>query len=88
MLTHMFQHCERGILFELRTTGRGFWFEKVRLQLKIFHTLIREFLYANGIDFLTYIVDDMQHIVDLLAASCTSFDLEISLIKTNVMFTP
>ena len=51
-----------------------------------FHTLIREFLFADNIDFLLHTIDNMQHIVDLFAASSTASSLELSLMKTKVIF--
>ena len=38
-----------------------------------FHTLIREFNLTDDIDFLGQTEDDMQRVVDLIAAFCTAF---------------
>ena len=82
MLTHTFQHCERSVVLEFRTR-KVFDLGRFNFKLKTFHSLIREFLYADAIDFLAHTADDMQHIENLFADSCCTFGLKISLTKTS-----
>ena len=48
--------------------------------------MIRQFLYADDKYFLAHTVDDMQHIVDIFEASCTTFRFKISLTKQNNVY--
>ena len=73
MLIHIFQHCEWNVLLEFRTTGRIFDLQKFNFKSKTFHTLIREFFYADYIDFLAHFVNEILHMVDLFAASSSAF---------------
>ena len=59
MLTHAFQHSERGILLEFGITG-VFDLRRFNLKSKIFHTLIKKFSYADDIVWLTHTVDDIR----------------------------
>ena len=75
----------RAYSFGIQNNRKGF--RRFNFKSKSFYTLIREFLHADGFDFLVHSVNDMQHIVGLFAASCTAFGLKISCTKRKVMFT-
>ena len=72
----------RGVSFYNSGLQEGF-----SIFFKNFYTLIREFLYADDINFLAHAVNDMQPVMGLFADSYTAFGVKISLTKTKVMFT-
>lgn len=87
-LAFAFRNCETGVLFRFRTTGKLFNLTRFRARSKTFHSLVRELLYADDVDFVAHTAEDMQGIMDRFSRTCTAFGLTISLEKTKVMFTP
>ena len=83
-----FKDNDLGVYIRYRSTGKLFNLHRLTAKTKVFFQIIRDLLYADDCDLVTHTEADMQNLLNVFAATCKSFGLEINLKKTVVMFQP
>ena len=88
MLSYAFQHCNIEVYIRFRTSGKVFNLRGFNTKSKTFQSLVRELLFADYVDLVAHIEEDVHLIMDIFSRACLAFRLTINLKKTKVMYTP
>ena len=87
MLTDAFQDGDNGIPIRYRFDGKLFNLRRLQAKSKVQTEMLDEFLFAddmaNGAQ-----TEEKQKVVDQVSDSCDSYDLTISIKKTEVVYQP
>ena len=88
MLTDAFQEGDNGIPIRYRFDGKLFNLRRLQAKSKVQTEVLDEFLFADNIAKGAPTEEKMQKDVDQVSDSCDSYDLAISIRKTEVVFQP
>ena len=88
MLTDAFQDGENGIYFRYRFDGKLFNLRRLQAKSKVQTEVLDEFLFADDMAKGAPTEEKMQKSVDQVSDSCDSYDLTISIKKTEVVYQP
>ena len=88
MLTDAFQDSDNGIPIRYRFDGKLFNLRRLKAKSKVQTEVLDEFLYADGMAKCVPTEEKMQKGVDQVSDSCDSYDLTISIKKTEVVYQP
>ena len=86
MLTDAFQDDDNGILFRYRFDGNLFNLRRLQAKSKVQTEVLHEFLFADAMAKGAPTNEKMQKGVDQVSDSCDSYDLTISIKKTEVVY--
>ena len=87
MLSYAFQHCDIEVYIRFRTSGKVFNLRGFNTKSKTFQSLVRELLFADYVDLVAHIKEEVHLIMDIFSRACLAFGLTINLKKTKVMYT-
>ena len=85
MLTHTFQDRDYGISIRYRFDGKLFNLRRLQAEAKVQTEVLDEFLFADDMAKGAPTEEKMQKCVDQVSDSCDSYDLTISIKKTEVV---
>ena len=88
MLTDAFQDGDNGIPIRYRFDGKLFNLRRLQTKSKVQTEVLDEFLFADDIAKGAPTEEKMQKGVDQVSDSCDSYDLTISIKKTEVVYQP
>ena len=88
MLTDAFQDGDNGIPIRYRFDGKLFNLRRWQAKSKVQTEVLDEFLYADNMAKVAPTEEKMQKGVDQVSDSCDSYDLTISIKKTEVVYQP
>ena len=88
MLTDAFQDGDNGIPIRYRFDGKLFNLRRLQATSKVQTEVLDEFLFANNMAKGAPTEEKMQKGVDQVYDSCDSYDLTISIKKTEVVYQP
>ena len=88
MLTSAFQDGDNGIPIRHRFDGKLFNLRRLQAKSKVQTDVLGEFLFADDIAKGAPTEEKMQKGVDRISDSCDSYDLTISIKKTEVLYQP
>ena len=88
MLTDAFQDSDNGISIRYRFDGKLFNLRRLQAKSKVQTEVLDEFLFADDMAKGAPTEDKMQKSVDQVSDSCDSYDLTISIKKTEVVYQP
>ena len=88
MLTDAFQDCDNGISIRYRLDGKFFNLRRLQAKSKVQIEVLDEFLFADDMAMGASTEEKMQRRVDQVSDSCGSYDLTISIKKTELVFLP
>ena len=88
MLVHAFEHCDKGISIQFRSSGGLFNQKRLNARTKLSYDLIRELLFADDCALVANSLADIQDLVNRFSIASKAFGLTISLKKTEVLFQP
>ena len=71
-----------------RTSCKVYNIRRLSAHKKVSFSPVRELLYVDDFDIVTHSEDEMQRIINRFALACKSFDLEINLKNTFIMYDP
>ena len=86
MLTDAFQDGDNGILIRYRFDGKLFNLRRLQAKSKVQTEVLDEFLYADDMAKGAPTEEKMQKGVDQVSDSCDSYDITISIKKTEVVY--
>ena len=86
MLTDSFQDGDNGIPIRYRFDGKIFNLRSLQAKSKVQTEVLDEFLFADGMAKGAPTEEKMQKGVDQVSDSCDSYDLIISIKKTEVVY--
>ena len=86
MLTESFQEGDNGIPIRYRFDGKLFNLRRLQAKSKVQTEVLDEFLFADDIAKGAPAEEKMQKGVDQVSDSCDSYDLTISIKKTEVVY--
>ena len=88
MLTDAFQDCDNGIPMRYRFDGKLFNLRRLQAKSKVRTEVLDEFLFADDMAKGALTEEKMQKCVEQVSDSCDSYDLTISIIKTEIVYQP
>ena len=88
MLTDAFQDGDNGISIRYRFDGELFNLRRLQAKSKVQTEVLEEFLFADDMAKGAPTEETMQKGVDQVSESCDSYDLIISIKKTEVVYQP
>ena len=88
MLTDAFQDGDNGIPIRYRFDGKLFNLRRLQAKSKVQTEVLDEFLFADDMAKGAPTEEKMQKGVDQISDSCDSYDLTISIKKTEVVYQP
>ena len=88
MLTDAFQDGDNGIPIRYRFDGKLFNLRRLQAKSKVQTAVLDEFLFADDMGKGAPTEEKMQKGVDQVSDSCDSYDLTISIKKTEVVYQP
>ena len=88
MLTDAFQEGDNGIPIRYRFDGKLFNLRRLQAKSKVQTEVLDEFLFADDMVKGAPTEEKMQKDVDQVSDSCDSYDLTISIKKTEVVYQP
>ena len=88
MLTDAFQDGDNGIPIRYRFVGKLFNLRRLQAKSKVQTEVLDEFLFADDMAKGAPTEEKMQKAVDQVSDSCDSYDLTISIKKTEVVYQP
>ena len=88
MLTDAFQDGDNGIPIRYRFDGKHFKLRRLQAKSKVQTEVLDEFLFADGLAKGAPTEEKMQKGMDQVSDSCDSYDLTISIKKTEVAYQP
>ena len=88
MLTDAFQDGDNGIPIRYRFDGKLSNLKRLQAKSKVQTEVLDEFLFADNMAKDAPIEEKMQKGVDQVSDSCYSYDLTISIKKTEVVYQP
>ena len=88
MLTDAFQDGDNGIPIRYRFDGKLFNLRRLQAKSKVQTEVLDQFLFADDMAKGAPIEEKMQKGVDQVSDSCDSYDLTISIKKTEVVYQP
>ena len=88
MLTDAFQDGDNGIPIRHRFDGKVFNLRRLQAKPKVQTEVLDEFLFADDMANGAQTKEKMQKDVDQVSYSCDSYDLTISIKKTEVVYQP
>ena len=88
MLTDAFQDGDNGIPIWYRFDGKLFNIRRLQAKSKVQTEVLDEFLFADDMAKGAPTEEKMQKGVDQVSDSCDSYDLTISIKKTEVVYQP
>ena len=88
MLTDAFQDGDNGIPIRYRFDGKLFYLRRLQAKSKVQTEVLDEFLFADDMAKGAPTEEKMQKVVDQVSDSCDSYDLTISIKKTEVVYQP
>ena len=88
MLTDAFQDDDNGIPIRYRFDGKLFNLRRLQYKSKVQTEVLDEFLFADDMAKGAPTEEKMQKGVDQVSDSCDSYDLAISIKKTEVVYQP
>ena len=88
MLTAAFQDGDNGIAIRYRFDGKLFNLRRLQAKSKVQTKVLDEFLFADDMAKGAPTEEKMQKGVDQVSDSCDSYDLTISIKKTEVVYQP
>ena len=88
MLTDAFQDGDNGIPIRHRFDGKLFNLRRLQAKSKVQTEVLDEFLFADDMAKGSPTEEKMQKGVDQVSDSCDSYDLTISIKKTEVVYQP
>ena len=88
MLTDAFQNGDNGIPIRYRFDGKLFNLGRLQAKSKLQTEVLDEFLFADDMAKGAPTEEKMQKGVDQVSDSCDSYDLTISIKKTEVVYQP
>ena len=88
MLTDAFQGGDNGIPIMYRFDGKIFHLRRLQAKSKVQTEVLDEFLFADDMAKGAPTEEKMQKGVDQVSDSCDSYDLTISIKKTEVVYQP
>ena len=88
MLTDAFQDGDNGIPIRYRFDGKFFKLRRLQAKSKVQTEVLDEFLFADDMAKGAPTQEKMQKGVDQVSDSCDSYDLTISIKKTEVVYQP
>ena len=88
MLTDAFQDSDNGIPIRYRFIGKLFNLRRLQAKSKVQTEVLDEFLFAGDMAKGALTEEKMQKCVDQVSDSCDSYDLTISIKKTEVVYQP
>ena len=88
MLTDAFQDGNNGIPIRYRFDGKPFNLRRLQAKSKVQTEVLDEFLFADDMAKSAPTEEKMQKGVDQVSDSCDSYDLTISIKKTEVVYQP
>ena len=71
-----------------RADGKLLNLRRLQAKTKVLEELVRELLFADDCGLVAHSQEDMQLLMDRLAAACSRYGLTISLKKTVVLYQP
>ena len=88
MLTDAFQEGDNGIPTRYRFDGKLFKLKRLQAKFKVQTEVLDDFLFADDMANGVPTEEKMQKGVDQVSDSCNSYDLTISIKKTEVVYQP
>ena len=88
MITEAFQDGDSGIPIRYRFDGKLFSLRRLQAKCKVQTEVLDEFLFADDMAKGAPAEEKMQKGVDQVSDSCDSYDLTISIKKTEVVYQP
>ena len=88
MLTDVFQHGDNGIPIRYRFDGKLFNLRRLQAKSKVPTEVLDEFLFADDMVKGAPAEEKMQKGVDQVSDTCDSYDLTISIKKTELVYQP
>ena len=88
LLADAIKSTASGIFMRYRVDGSVFNLQRLRAKTNVFHTVIRDPLFANDCALMAHTVEDIQELTTCFARAAGRFGLTISLKKTEVMHPP
>ena len=88
MLTAVFQHGDNGIPFRYRFDGKLFNLRRLQAKSKVPTEVLDEFLFADDMAKGAPAEEKMQKDGDQVSDTCDSYDLTISIKKTELVYQP
>lgn len=86
LLIYVFKDCDKGVYICFWIIGSVFNLRRFNIKIKNFSSLIRELFYVDDVDFVFYLEEDLQEIMNFFFIVCDVFGLIISIKKIKVMF--
>ena len=88
MFTDAFQDCDNGIPIRKRFNRKRFILRRLQAKSKVQTEVLDEFLFADDMAKGAPMEEIVQKGVDQVSDSCDSYDLTISIKKTEVVYQP
>ena len=88
MLTNAFQDGDKSIPIRYRFVGKFFNLRRLQAKSKVQREVLDEFLFADDMAKGAPTEEKLQKAMDQVSDSCDSYDLTISIKKTEVVYQP